>query len=409
MKRTIGQYATPGTPRYRRIQLGILLTGLSVFTQLYIFQPLLQELVTHFGIDVATSSLTVSMSTAGLALGLFIYVFYADLLSRKRVMTVSLLTSALITVSTGLCARHFGALLVLCFLKGIALAGVSAVALSYLNEEVSPTTIGYTIALYLAGNSVGGMGGRVMSKLLASWLGWPMALMILGGVTLLIGVLFSMVLPPSQRFSPSNIPIRVRLARMRLYVRTPYFISIYLIAFLGMGVFVSVYNYIGVRLAAPPFSVPKNILAFLYVMFSLGIVSSLILGRLSDRYSSIFLLRCCTGLYLPGLLLLNGSYLWIVIVGLSFVTISFFGIHTLASRLVSTKAGAGRSSATCLYWLFYYLGSSIFGYITGLVYRTWGWWAFVGSNMVGVGVALGLSLIFLQKRYMLGDDFVVPQ
>lgn len=401
-------YAMPGSRRLRLIQAGILLTGLSVFAQLYLFQPLLRGLGEHFNLDVATASLSVSLSTAGMALGLFLYLFWADGLSRRRVISFSMVVSALCTLSAALCVERFPGLLAVSLLKGLALSGVSAVALSYLNEEVYPGTIGLTISMYLSGNTIGGMGGRVVSTLVAGWWGWPWAVLTVGGVTLVLGVAFCFLFPRSKNFSPSHLPIRIRLARLRTYLRAPYFVSLYWVAFIGMGVFVSIYNYVGHRLAAPEYGVPHWAIALIYLLYTVGIAGSLYFGRLSDRHPSAPLLRLATWLYLPGLALMMVHSLWVLCLGLCLMTLSFFAMHTLASRLVSTRAGLGRSSAVCLYWLFYYVGSSIFGYATGLVYHRFGWHAFLGVNMLALLVALWLTYRYLRPPFIPDEKFRVP-
>lgn len=57
--------------RFRNIKLCIFLSGLSVFAQLYLFQPLLPMVAEHFNRSVGDSSLLVSSATIGMALGLF--------------------------------------------------------------------------------------------------------------------------------------------------------------------------------------------------------------------------------------------------------------------------------------------------------------------------------------------------
>lgn len=59
------------TVRFRLIRNCMLLSGISVFAQLYLFQPILSDLCRFFSITPATSSLTVSITTVGIAVGLF--------------------------------------------------------------------------------------------------------------------------------------------------------------------------------------------------------------------------------------------------------------------------------------------------------------------------------------------------
>jgi len=54
---------------------------------------------------------------------------------------------------------------VLRFLQGAALAGLPPSATAYLAEEVRPKALITAIGLFVAGNSVGGMSGRVITRL----------------------------------------------------------------------------------------------------------------------------------------------------------------------------------------------------------------------------------------------------
>lgn len=390
-----------------RIRFGILLTGLSVFAQLYLFQPILDRLSHHFAILPATASLSVSTGTVGMAIGLFLFVFHADRIDRKRLMAVSLLVSSLLTALAGL-ASSFTLLLTLCLLRGIALSGVSAVALAYLAEEMPSGGIGLAIALYLSGNTIGGMFGRVAATLLTGAYGWRVAVVTIGLATLLLALLFVALTPRSRHFTPTNIPYRTRFRRMGCFLSTPYFLALYGAAFLFMGSFVSLYNYLSFLLEAPPFSFPHRVVAAVYLMYIVGVVGSLLFGRLSDRYPSQRLLLIALTLSVLGLGALAIKTLPTLIVGLGLFTAAFFAAHTVASRMVSTRAAAGKSSATCLYWLFYYLGSSSAGYLTGLVLFAYGWGAFIFALVAMQLVAFALASRYLSPRYVPGPDFHVP-
>ncbi len=384
-------YAQPGTTRYTRIRLGIFLTGLSVFAQLYLFQPILGSVAEYFAVEASASSLAVSLSTIGMACGLFLFVFRADIVARKTLMSASLLVSALLTlgVSTISCLPLF---LSLCFLRGLVLSGVSAVALAYLAEEIDPRYIGLGIAIYLSGNNVGGMLGRVGSSLAADWQGWQASAVGIGFLGLIVAVVFLSLFPNSRNFKPIRIPARLRLQRMKGFLRSSYFLSLYATGFLFMGAFVSVYNFVSFRLLAPPFSLPPVAVSFLYILFVTGVVSSLLFGRWSDRYSSKQLLLITLTLFALGIVLLATPFLSTVLLGLALVTLSFFASHTITSRMVSTQAGVGKSSATCLYWLFYYLGASAVGYLAGLVYFAYGWTSFT-LLLFGM-LLLAITLVF---------------
>ena len=362
--------------RFRIIRNCMLISGLSVFAQLYLFQPMLSELQASFGVSLATGSLAVSASTIGMATGLFLFAFKADTFKRERLMSLSLILSALLTITSAFMS-HFVLLLLLNFLKGIALSGVSAVALAYLSDEIEPGKIGLAISLYLSGNTIGGMTGRVAGSLLAGWGGWQQAVWVIGITSLLLGFLFYWKIPTSSQVSQNSISIREKLQQMRDLLSKRLFIGMYLIAALAMGVFVSVYNYISIQLESPRYGLPHQMIAMIFVMYLTGVAGSIIVGKLSDKYRPERLLRYSLILLGAGLSMLLIPRLWALIAGLGVLTFAFFSTHTIASRIVSVNASRSKSSATSIYWLSYYAGSSIIGSLTGIILTLFGWDTFV--------------------------------
>lgn len=362
--------------RFRIIRNCMLISGLSVFAQLYLFQPMLSELQASFGVSLATGSLAVSASTIGMATGLFLFAFKADTFKRERLMSLSLILSALLTITSAFMS-HFVLLLLLNFLKGIALSGVSAVALAYLSDEIEPGKIGLAISLYLSGNTIGGMTGRVAGSLLAGWGGWQQAVWVIGITSLLLGFLFYWKIPASSQVSQNSISIKEKLQQMRDLLSKRLFIGMYLIAALAMGVFVSVYNYISIQLESPRYGLPHQMIAMIFVMYLTGVAGSIIVGKLSDKYRPERLLRYSLILLGAGLSMLLIPRLWALIAGLGVLTFAFFSTHTIASRIVSVNASRSKSSATSIYWLSYYAGSSIIGSLTGIILTRFGWDTFV--------------------------------
>lgn len=362
--------------RFRAIRNCMLISGLSVFAQLYLFQPMLSELSNNFGISLATSSLSVSISTIGMATGLFLFAFKADAVAREKLMGMALILSALLTIASSF-TSNFTLLLFLNFLKGIALSGVSAVALAYLSDEIEPGKIGLAISLYLSGNTIGGMSGRVAGSLLAGWGGWQQAALVIGGASLILGFLFRWKIPASSRISRGNPSIKEKAGQMRDFLGKRLFIGMYLIAALAMGVFVSVYNYISVQLESPRYGLPHPVVAMIFVMYLTGVAGSIIVGSLSDKHKPEQLLRYSLILLGIGLSMLLIPQLWALILGLGILTFAFFSTHTVASRIVSVNASRSKSSATSIYWLFYYAGSSVVGSLTGIILTQFGWDVFV--------------------------------
>ncbi|WP_228414097.1 MFS transporter [Chryseobacterium sp. CH21] len=244
--------ADKGSKRFRNIQLTIFLSGLSVFAQLYLFQPLLPTVAKDFGISAGDSSLLVSSSTLGMALGLLFFAFKSDSFSRKNQMLFAMVSSAILTIVSAW-IYSFPLLIAIGVVKGFVIAGVSSVALPYLTEEVKFSVIGLAISMYLNGNTIGGMSGRIVTTILDGEIGWRNTVTIIGMISLILAVIFGRYFPKSLFFEPQKTDFSLKYKEMKNFVSDPYMMRLYIVAFLIMGIFVSIYNYLTYRLESPPF------------------------------------------------------------------------------------------------------------------------------------------------------------
>lgn len=386
----LSEKADQGSRRFRYIKLCIFFSGLSVFAQLYLFQPILPMAAEHFKVSAGDTSLLVSSSTIGMALGLLFFAFKADSYSRKGLMVFSLISSALLTlISTWI--PSLSLLIVIGMLKGFVVSGVSAVALAYLTEEVSTLAIPMAISMYLSGNTIGGMSGRILATLIAGELGWRNAILIIGIESLILGIIFWKLFPESRFFNPQKTDYHLKVKQMKFFLTSPYMLRLYFIAALLMGVFVSVYNYLSFRLEGKPFFLNHFIIAFIFLMYIFGVFGTMIVGRLSKRFLMNTILKASILSMLLGALLLLSENIYILIFGLGLFTLSFFAAHTMASQMAALYARRGKSSATSIYWLFYYFGSSILGSGTGYLLHAYFWNVFIAFLMIAVIIALLLS------------------
>jgi len=136
----------------------------------------------------------------------------------------------------------------------------------------------------------------------------------------------------------------------------------------------------------------------IFLMYAFGIFGNLVAGRLSDRYAAkkILLLALC--LLLLGLGLMYSSNLFVILLGLTIFTVAFFSGHTIASRVVTQLGGKAKSSATALYWFFYYMGSTVIGSSTGFFINNDNWAGFFITLMVLAFIALLSTYVTTRSR-----------
>lgn len=390
----------PGSRDYRRLLVGLFFAGVATFAQLYATQAVLPLISAETGVGPASAALTVSASTLGLAVAVLPWSIVADRIGRVAAMAAGLILATLLGGST-LFAHDLATLLILRLLEGAALGAVPAVALAYLSEEVDPRHVAAAAGSYIAGTTVGGLAGRVLS----GWLGevggwrWGVASVILACIV--SAVVFLLLTPKARGF----VAGRQRLergpsvwSRIAGNLRTRAQLALYLQGFLLMGAFVAVYNYLGFHLVDPPFSLAPAVVTLLFLAYLAGTASSPRAGALAVRHGRFPVLLSCIATMLLGVGLLALPSLVAVVVGLLIFTAGFFGAHAVASGWTPVAAPPGaRAQASSLYYLGYYAGSSVFGWLLGVVFGAAGWLWFLGAVLVMCLVALAAAATALRR------------
>ncbi|WP_350326632.1 MFS transporter [Pectobacterium aroidearum] len=389
-------YITRGTPQFMRVTLALFSAGLATFALLYCVQPLLPVLSQDFGISPATSSLSLSVSTVMLAFGLLFTGPLSDTIGRKNVMVVSLMLAALCTV---ICAfmTSWNGILIMRAMIGLSLSGVAAVAMSYLSEEIHPSVLAFSMGLYISGNSIGGMSGRLVSGVLTDYFPWRVAIGTIGVLALIAAITFWRILPESRHFRPGSLRPKTLLLNSKLHWRDAGLPLLFLQGFLLMGAFVTLFNYIGYRLLAPPYLLSQAVVGLLSVVYLTGSYSSPKAGALTARYGrgpvlSISILLMLTGLGITAL-----TPVFAIFGGMMLFTAGFFAAHSVASSWIGQRARRAKGQASSMYLFSYYLGSSLAGTLGGFFWHSFGWTGITVFLSALLLLALGVSLI-LKKR-----------
>ena len=385
----------PGSRAYRRLILGLFFAGIATFAQLYAPQAVLPQLARDLAVDPATAALSVSAATLGLAASVIGWSVVADRIGRVPAMAIGVIAAT----GLGMLAPFGGAIgpvLALRFVEGIALGAVPAVALAYLAEEVGPRHAAAAAGSYIAGTTVGGLAGRIVSGLVAELWGWQAGVWTATGLCAVAAALFLWLTPPSLGF----VPARRRadrgesvLARLHRLLRSPRQLALYAQAFLLMGAFVAVYNYLGFHLAAPPFVLPAWFVTLLFLAYLAGTASSPWAGVLASRAGRYPVLLGSIAVMAGGAALMLVPLTVVVLIGLLLFTAGFFGAHAVASGWTPVAASAqSRAQASSLYYFAYSAGSSLFGWALGIAFAAWGWTWF-GAIVIGMCLLAALAAV----------------
>lgn len=389
-----------GTPAFRRLNLALFAAGFSTFAILYCVQPLLPAFSEEFHVSAAVSSLSLSLSTGLLAVAMLAAGSLSEVWGRKPVMVASLLSSAVLTILSA-AAPNWSGLLLARMLIGITLSGLPAVAMAYVSEEVDKKSIGLAMGLFIGGNAVGGMSGRIISGVLTDFGSWRLAVGTIGAIGLASAIAAWRSLPESAHFHPRRARLGDLLQSFAEHLRDPGLLCLYAEAFLLMGGFVTLYNYLGYRLTEPPYSLSQTAIGAIFVIYLIGTASSAWIGALAGRLGRQRVLWIMIVVMLAGVGLTLLDHLVPILAGIVAVTFGFFGAHSIASSWVGSRALNAKAQASALYLFCYYLGSSAIGTIGGVFWTSGGWWGVSGlvSTLLLLALAVAFVLIALSHRH----------
>lgn len=384
-----------GTAEYRRTSWGMFIGGFATFAMLYGPQPLLPQFSQEFGLSPAQASAGMSVATGTLAMMLIPAGIAADRLGRKPLMNAALALGACLTLASAF-TTDFHQLLVLRALFGLLLAGLPAVAMAYLSEEVAPESLGRSIGLYIAGNALGGLSGRLLASTLTGWGSWRLAMGVLGVMGLCAAVGFARSLPASRHFHPSRMSFAHLVADARRHWVDGGLRWLFALGFLLMGCFVSLYNYLGYRLALPPFSMRPEHIGLVFTLYVMGMWGSAWAGRLADRFGRRNVLWIMVCVMAVGLALTLVDHLLPLLFAIGLFTFGFFAAHSIASSWIGRRATTARGLASALYLTSYYLGSSTVGSFSGLMWDVDGWRGI--AAVLGVALAACIAIALRLRR-----------
>ncbi|NQX34532.1 MFS transporter [Herbiconiux sp. VKM Ac-2851] len=385
-----------GERAYARIVVALFAAGFATFAQIFDAQAVLPALGRELGVPAAGAALTVSATTIGLAISVLPWASVADRIGRIAAMKISLVSATVLSLLVPL-MPGFESVLVMRGLVGLALGAVPAIAVAYLAEELHGSWVGVAAGTYVAGNTIGGIAGRLVAGPLSEVVGWRSGLLAVSVLGAVAAATFFVLVPAARGFVRVRgvaVPVRTRIL---FQLKDPVMLALYAVGFLLMGAFSVVYNYLGFHLTGAPFLVPETLVSLLFVAYLSGTVASRVSGGLGQRIGYLRVMLGGIAIMVAGLVLLFSDSLAVVIVGLVVFTVGCFSAHPVASGLSGRWAQLGRGQSTALYQLAWLSGTAFFGWAVGVVYGGAGWAATLltvlgmcGAAALAAGVGIGL-------------------
>jgi YNFM family putative membrane transporter len=334
--------------------LAVFCCGAFAFLDLYCVQPLLPLFAHVFHATETQAGLTISASTAGVALSAALLAAFGEQLNRKRTILAAMTALALCTLCTAT-ATGLHTLAAWRFLQGLVTPGIFIITIAYVTEEFPALLVPRVMSTYVAGTVFGGFMGRLLGGIVAEHLGWHAVFLLLGSAGLAGAALTQRMLPHGRAIRPAAAGSR--FAPVLRNLRNPRLLATFGIGFCMLFTLVSTFSYITFYLAAAPFHLSSAHIGYLFAVYLVGLVATLAIGTVLARIGLRYGMLTAIGSCLIGLALTLVQHLVVVAIGLAFASSGVFIAQTCANSFLRDAAPEGsRVSAAGLYICAYYIG-----------------------------------------------------
>lgn len=387
----------PSTSRFWAATAALSLGSFMIFVNVYVTHPLLPLLSQSFAISELQAGWSFSIVTLTLAASLLFYGPLSDAFGRRAIMAASMLGVTLASVLLNF-AESYHQFLWMRALQGFFLAGLPAIAIAYMGDEFTKRQLITAVGFYIAANSLGGIGGRLMGGFIASITDWQEAFKVLAVMNIVILTVFWKLLPPSRNFTHRRLSVLGVIKDVASHLANRRLVLAYLIGGFNFFIFVNQYSYLTFRLSADPYLLSSAQLGMLFLTYLSGTAASMVSGRLVQHISQPIGIAIGVALMMLGTLISLNAGLWIIVLGFVVNAFGFFLSQSLSSSWVSHSATHARATASSLYLVFYYLGASIGGFYLDPFWRLAHWQGVVVASLF-VLVATLFCALRLQRQY----------
>ncbi len=371
----------------RRLPLVFAVAGGAAVGNLYWSQPLLDFIARDLRTGVGSAGWLVTATQIGYALGVFLFVPLGDLVNRRILVPIALLSS---TVALVVCsvAPTFPVLL-----AALALVGLTTVSGQILvplaGDMADDSTRGRVVGTVVSGILIGILASRTISGLIAGFAGWRAIYIFAAVVSLVLALVLYRAIPTLEPRTQLRYP--ALLASVFTIIRRERSIRWGLV--LGgtsFGVFTMFWTALTFLLSAPPFSFSVTVIGLFGLVGLAGAITAQRAGRLHDRGLGLPGIGVAWALVLVAFVVaaLGSTSVAIIVVAILILDIAIQGHNIMLQSRMFQVDPAARSRINTAFVTNNFLCGAIGSGLASLLWSHGGWTAITVAGMALSAFAL---------------------
>lgn len=353
------------------LKLTIGLIGMFAFLQVYSIQAILPVLMMDFTATEVQAGMIVGATILAIAIMSPFLGMLSDAVGRKSFIVGALLFLA---IPTALIAQspNIGWMGMWRFMQGLSVPGITVVTIAYIGEEFEGRALTELMSFYVSGSVLGGFMGRFLLGHLHELIGWRAGYYVMAGMTL-IGALWVGKMLPASRHFVANPNFRSAMQTLGEHLVNRYVVTSCLLGACVLFSLVGCFTFINLHLADTPYELSTGALANIFAVYLIGVVITPLSTTLLRRFGSARTVRVAVIISMFGVLLTLVTPLWGIVLGLAIMSSGVFITQAATISYIAVNVKKGRSLASGLYYMGYYVGGTMGAWLCGIAYARGQW------------------------------------
>jgi predicted MFS family arabinose efflux permease len=371
----------PALPPSRRLIWLLTVATAASVANLYYNQPLLSYIARSFHASTRAAGFIATLTQAGYAVGLLLFVPLGDVVERRRLITVLLCLVAAALLATGL-GPTMGAVAAASFAVGVTTV-VPQLLLPFAAGLAPPAMRGRIVGQVVSGLLVGILAGRAVAGVVGDLAGWRAMYLAASLAMLALALLLWRMLPAVR--PPASTPYLSLLRSLGTLLRgEPIIRDAALLGALSFAAFSAFWTTLAFRLQEPPLHSGSTVAGAFGLIGLAGAAVAPLAGRAADKRSP----RRTIGLALLGniaawlVMLVAGHTLWGLAIGVLLIDAATQAAQVSNQARVYALPTEAHSRFNTIYMVCYFIGGA-----TGSAISVVAWDAFRWRGVCGVALA----------------------